>query len=233
VPGTVLAERLTSHLVRRIMLGGSGGGPLTPLADQLNHDLTHLQGQRVEGMLAQVISKLGDVPGAPGSAPAPAGWPLGEVRDPFALEVHQPVQPVDPHHDLPALPVYVPREHDGELERVVAAAAEGSSGIAVLVGGSSTGKTRACWEALGLLRDQKPGWRLWHPIDPSRPDAALRELPAIGPRAVVWLNEAQFYLDAPGGLSERVAAGLRNCCAIRPEARCWCWPRYGPPSGIC
>jgi len=71
---------------------------------------------------------------------------------------------------------------------VVRAAAEGSSGIAVLVGGSSTGKTRACWEALHLLRD----------------------LPGAGPRTVVWLDEAQCHLDPAGdaGLSERVAAGL-------------------------
>ena len=64
-----------------------------------------------------------------------------------------------------------------------------------------------------------PGpWRLWHPIDPSRPDAALRELPGIGPRTVVWLNEAQFYLDvADGGLGERVAAGLREL--LRDPAR--------------
>jgi hypothetical protein len=75
-------------------------------------------------------------------------------------------------------------------------------------------------ETLRLLRTQKPEWRLWHPIDPSRPDAALRELSAIGPRNVVWLNEAQFYLDvADGGVGERVAAGFagpprspaRNC----------------------
>ena len=39
---------------------------------------------------------------------------------------------------------------------------------------------------------------------------ALRELPTIGPRTVVWLNEAQFYLDVPDGLGERVAAGLRE-----------------------
>src|SRR5580704_6750760 len=53
-------------------------------------------------------------------------------------------------------------------------------------------------------------WRRWHPIDPTRPDAALRELPGIGPGTVVWLNEAQFYLDpAEAGLGERVAAGLR------------------------
>ena len=48
VPGTVLADRLTGHLVREIMLRGSRGGPLTPLADQLNHDLTHLQIRRVK-----------------------------------------------------------------------------------------------------------------------------------------------------------------------------------------
>jgi len=46
---------------------------------------------------------------------------------------------------------------------------------------------------------------------PSRPGAALAELPGIGPRTVVWLNEAQFYLDpAEAGLGERVAAGLRE-----------------------
>ena len=38
------------------MVCGSGGGPLAPLADQLNHDVTHLQGQRLEGMLAQVMT---------------------------------------------------------------------------------------------------------------------------------------------------------------------------------
>jgi len=81
----------------------------------------------------------------------------------------------------------------------------------VLVGGSSTGKTRACWEALRLLRDRKPGWRLWHPIDPSRPEAVLRDLSSIGPRTVVWLNEAQFYLDVTADdLGEQVAPGLRE-----------------------
>ncbi len=42
VPGTVLAEKLTDHLVREITRRGAGGGPLTPLADQLNHDMTHI-----------------------------------------------------------------------------------------------------------------------------------------------------------------------------------------------
>ena len=170
------------------------------------------------------------------------GRPLAEVRDPFALEVHRPVQPGNSQAGLPELPTYVPREHDIELGLVVQAAVEGGSQIAVLVGGSSTGKTRTCWEALQLLRGQEPEWRLWHPIDPTRPDAALRELPGIGPRTVVWLNEAQFYLDvADGDLGERVAAGLREL--LRDAARApvlvlaTLWPQYwddltaGPAGG--
>ncbi len=160
-----------------------------------------------------------------------AGRPLGEVRDPFALEVHRPVQPEDPKPGLSELPAYVPRDHDAELARVVRAAAGGRSAIAVLVGGSSTGKTRACWEALSLLRDRTEQWWLWHPIDPSRPGAALRELPGIRPQTVVWLNEAQFYLDvADGGLGERVAAGLREL--LRDPARApvlvlaTLWPQF-------
>jgi len=56
VPGGVLGETLTSHLVREIVVRGAWGGPLAPLAAQLNHDVTHLQGQRLEGMLAQLVS---------------------------------------------------------------------------------------------------------------------------------------------------------------------------------
>ena len=159
------------------------------------------------------------------------GRPLAEVTDPFAMEVHHPVQPDGPQPGLPALPTYVAREHDTELGRVVAAAARADSRIVVLVGGSSTGKTRACWEALELLREQDRPWRLWHPIDPGRPEAALRELPSVGPRTVVWLNEAQFYLDtADGGTGEQVAAGLREL--LRDPGRApvlvlaTLWPRY-------
>jgi uncharacterized protein YidB (DUF937 family) len=151
--------------------------------------------------------------GSDGRAPGgpPATRLLAEVTDPFALEVHRPVQVEDAPPGLPVLPMYVPREHDWQLAEVVRAAAEGASGIAVLVGASSTGKTRACWEALGLLRKRPERWRLWHPIDPSRPEAALRDLRSIGPRTVVWLNEAQFYLDVPvERFGEKVAAGLRE-----------------------
>ena len=157
-----------------------------------------------------------------------AGRLLSDVTDPFDLEVHRPVPAEAPQSGLPVLPAYVSRFHDRQLSEVTQAAASGKSGLAVLVGGSSTGKTRACWEALELLREQPGPWRLWHPIDPARPDAALRELPGIGPRTVVWLNEAQFYLAAVDG--EKVAAGLRSL--LRDPARApvlvlaTLWPEY-------
>ncbi|MEW2310663.1 hypothetical protein AB0918_18815 [Streptomyces sp. NPDC006864] len=135
------------------------------------------------------------------------GRPLSEVVDPFQLEVHHAIG--SPVAGLPVLPAYVTREHDDRLAEVVAQAADGASRIAVLVGGSSTGKTRACWEAFQPLYEREEPWRLWHPLDPTRPDAALAELSGIAPYTVIWLNEAQFYL-APDPLGEQVAAGLRN-----------------------
>ena len=163
----------------------------------------------------------------------PAGRPVGEFTDPFALEVHQPVEvAVRPGAaELPVLPAYVPREHDRRLAGVVSRAAGGDSLIAVLVGGSSTGKTRACWEAVHAL---PAGWRLWHPIFPDRAEAFLAELERVGPRTVVWLNETQFYLLTGDPLAgERVAAGLRDL--LRDPARGpvlvlgTIWPRYWQP----
>ena len=231
VSADVVADRLTAHLIYEISARGSAGGPLEPLANQLDHDLTHSRLDELKNMVDRLLSQAAGAPDQLGSALGPGGRPLAEVSDPFALEVHRPVQPEGVHHGLPALPAYVAREHDVELRRVVAAAAGGSSGIAALVGRSSTGKTRACWEALRLLRGQEPEWRLWHPIDPSRPDAALGELPGVGQRTVVWLNEAQLYLNvADGELGERVAAGLR--ALLRDPARApvlvlaTLWPQF-------
>ena len=218
IPGMVLADRLISYLVREIVVRGGRGGPLTPLANQLNHDVTHLHGQRVEGTLAQLAITIQDAltriesPARSGlsvATPPRVGQLITELTDPFALEVHRPIEITPPGESvrLPQLPLYVSREHDVRLAQAVTRAANGHSAICVLVGGSSTGKTRACWEAVHLL---PPGWRLWHPFDPTRPEAVLAELPRVGPRTVVWLNETQLYLDTPGDTGERVAAALRT-----------------------
>ncbi|MEU8993123.1 hypothetical protein AB0C98_43225 [Streptomyces sp. NPDC048558] len=77
-----------------------------------------------------------------------------------------------------------------------------------MIGGSSTGKTRACWEAVQLL----PGdWQLWHPLEPNHTDAALAGLSEVGPRTVLWLNEIHHYLlTSDPAVGERVAALLRE-----------------------
>ncbi|MFE5863896.1 tetratricopeptide repeat protein, partial [Streptomyces virginiae] len=134
----------------------------------------------------------------------PIGRPIGEL-DPHALEVHHAIA----NDGATGLPVYVEREHDARLRAIVAEVVEGSSRLVMLVGTSSTGKTRACWEAVQRL---PAGWRLWHPIDPERPQAALADLARVGPRTVVWLNEAQHYLLSEQH-GEAIAAGLRELLA--------------------
>jgi hypothetical protein len=134
------------------------------------------------------------------------GQPLADVTDPFHLEVHRAIG--SEVAGLPELPAYVEREHDRLLAEVVAQAAAGASRIAVLVGGSSTGKTRTCWEAPHLLHEQEEPWQLWHP-DPTQPHTVLTELANLAPHTVVWLNEAQFCLS-PTPTGEEVARALRT-----------------------
>ncbi|MFJ8150566.1 hypothetical protein ACIQ6R_36875 [Streptomyces sp. NPDC096048] len=140
------------------------------------------------------------------------GVPIAQVTDPFAFEVHRPVNVEEEKGRLPTLPLYVRRAHDQRLAQIVERAAGGVSAMAVLVAGSSTGKTRACWEALEPLR-REGRWWLWHPYDPTRPEAASEALDRVGPRTVVWLNETQEYLGGRGETGERVAAKLRRLLA--------------------
>ena len=70
VPAGVVADRLFGHLLREIVIRGSRGGPLAPLAAQLNHDVTHLQGQRIEGILGRLDQDLRDALARLDSTPA-------------------------------------------------------------------------------------------------------------------------------------------------------------------
>ncbi|MFD7555150.1 helix-turn-helix domain-containing protein [Streptomyces sp. NPDC059835] len=138
------------------------------------------------------------------------GRSIGEW-DPHDLEVH-PAGPGEAvsgpgRSGARTMPGYVRREHDRVLAALVEDAAAGRSRAVVLVGGSSTGKTRACWEAVQPLA--AAGWRLWHPSDPTRAQDALEDLPRVAPRTVVWLNEAQHYLgDRAAG--EQIAAAVHQ-----------------------
>jgi hypothetical protein len=181
----------------------------------------------VYGQVRRFVTGIRDMspssdPGPPPSMPAsltPQDPPLAEERtesglgriinnwDPLDLEVHSapPTIPGDTRSSG-KLPSYVRRPHDELLAARVAAAARGFSQMAVLVGSSSTGKTRACWEAIQPLADD--AWRLWHPFDPNRAEAVLANIDRVGPKTVLWLNDAQHYFSAGNALGERVAAAL-------------------------
>jgi hypothetical protein len=130
--------------------------------------------------------------------------PLGSPVSAFSaadLEVHS----AEPGTDV--LPEYIIRAHDRVLDELVAGAVgpSGRSGCTVLVGGSCTGKTRALYEALhrrgtgpGMTSLAEAGWRVWPEVNPLPPKRFLDELGRVGPRTIVWLNEAQRYLRDPG-----------------------------------
>lgn len=137
------------------------------------------------------------------------GQPLKQLANPYDLEIHPSIQISEDVAVLPRLTTYVVRAHDRQLRRVVSAA-KAQSDIVVLVSDSSTGKTRACWEAVCTL---PPAWYVWHPISPGRPEALWEALRVnlIRPRTVLWLNELNFYLDTPESqLGEEIAASLRD-----------------------
>jgi hypothetical protein len=58
VPAGVLATTLTRHLLRQIIVRGARGGPLFPLASQLNDDVNDLRGQRIETVLGQLTDEV-------------------------------------------------------------------------------------------------------------------------------------------------------------------------------
>ena len=84
VSAPILAKQLTSHITREIVVRGAGGGSLAPLANQLNHDMTHLHGQRVEGKLDWLANGVlealaGLKPGLTAARPAAAHYLPADV----------------------------------------------------------------------------------------------------------------------------------------------------------
>ena len=131
------------------------------------------------------------VPGAisppePAAVKKPAYGRRAGQWDPVELGVHQVI-------GGGPMPAYVRRPHD-ELLRAVLDPAVPASRLVVVRGGSSTGKTRAAYEAVaGQLAD----WQLDYPLNP----AALKERldAGIPARTVLWLGELRQYADADGG----------------------------------
>lgn len=125
-----------------------------------------------------------------------AGW------NPVDLGVHQAA-------GGGPLPVYVRRPHDDLLDTVLDPAVAGSR-LVVIRGSSSTGKTRAAYEA--VTRGGLATWRLEYPQGAAMLTALLE--PGVPPRTIVWLDELRHYTsgddggaDALGRLARLIDAG--------------------------
>lgn len=114
--------------------------------------------------------------------------------EPFDLGVHRSINPAE--QVATALPDYVGRSHDSDLRRLLRPVPT-KGVLVVLVGGSSTGKTRTAYEA---IRACLPDWTLEFPTTAI----ALSDRTA-GPHTVVWLDEAQRYFSLPHGEAAAVA----------------------------
>lgn len=103
------------------------------------------------------------------------------------------------------LPTYVEREFDFRLRTALAPNSSGRGSFVVMVGGSSTGKTRSLYEAIYAL---VPNWTLLQPADASE----LLDVKNAPPRETVfWLDELQQYLGGhPPLTSECVRALMRH-----------------------
>jgi tetratricopeptide (TPR) repeat protein len=142
VTGAVLAEKLTSHMLQEIVVRGASSGPLSPLASQLNHDVTHLQGKRIEGAIGQLADKLQET--------------LARIDDPHALRFlsgrERSAHSVDARPGLNNLPMrtdlFVGRAH--ELDRLDSALdTSGGAVVQALHGLGGIGKSTlaAHWAA--------------------------------------------------------------------------------------
>ncbi|GAA0671665.1 hypothetical protein GCM10010193_24910 [Kitasatospora atroaurantiaca] len=163
--------------------------------------------------VAAVLAERAGKPAAEAMASARELWteacdappsPVRTVRqwDPLRLGVHRAVSTDGADPGL--LNEYVVRRHDRILrDRLRSADSERGSDFALLVGSSSTGKTRAAFEA---VLDVLPDWHLVSPSGGAPELLALVADESLGPRTVVWLDHAQRFLAGEQG--EEVASAL-------------------------
>ena len=124
---------------------------------------------------------------------------------PVVLEVHPAVLHDRGGAEHPLLTPYLPRRHDTLLRQVIAPAlAGGQSVLAMLTGESSTGKTRANYEAVLALA---PDRVLLHPATADDLLSLMAD-ERITAGTVLWLNESQRFLCDSSGA--RAAAALRG-----------------------
>ncbi|MFC0533905.1 hypothetical protein [Phytohabitans kaempferiae] len=124
------------------------------------------------------------------------------AASPRELGIHSAITTLE---SVGELPEYVDRDFDFQLRNAIAANVPDRGSFVVLVGGSSTGKTRSLYEAVYNL---VPDWWLIHPTE-ARELLDLKNSPPS--KTVFWLDELQRYLGSHPPLSfECVRALMRR-----------------------
>ncbi|MEU5234561.1 SEL1-like repeat protein [Streptomyces anulatus] len=135
----------------------------------------------------------------PGYLQDPLRWALAGEWDALAAGAHR----ARPDDAGDAVPPYVPRDQDTLIRtRLTRAADEG--GLVLVVGDSTAGKTRACFEA---LRAELPEHRVVTPAGGSDLMTAVEVIDRTEARCVVWLDDLEAYLG-PDGLEPGLLAEL-------------------------
>ncbi|MEU4160801.1 helix-turn-helix domain-containing protein [Actinoplanes sp. NPDC026670] len=126
------------------------------------------------------------------ATPAVAGRPVADWN-PQVLGVHPAV--AAGRNVTSELPPFVTRGHDTQLrDALVAATRRDRHHLLVLIGGSSTGKSRSALEAVRACLPDHP---VVAPLDAGELRDTLRDWSAHQRPMVLWLNEMQRFLDSP------------------------------------
>ncbi|MFI1169247.1 helix-turn-helix domain-containing protein [Streptomyces sp. NPDC020801] len=152
--------------------------------------------------------------------------------DPIGLGVHRAAGPGtaargagDTGVWCDRLTPYLVRDHDRLLRQALAVAVGGGPAVfAVLLGESTTGKTRALYEA---VLDQAGNCPLLKPAD-AEDLRRLLTTRAISPGTVLWLNETQRYLqaDAGAGIAKHLIQLLEGTPGVVVVGAMWRTPYF-------
>ena len=166
----------------------------------LDHGPTAVRVTSPDMLETELLHSLLQLPkNAPPSCPVDGLDAADALRPGGASAITAPEGP----DTLPRLPPYVSRAHDTLLASVTRAVVAGRSRIAFLFGESSTGKTRACWEAVKQL---PPTWCLWRPTGARD---FVEHVSGVAPCTVLWLDElVRTLLDDPA-TARTVSESLR------------------------
>jgi hypothetical protein len=133
-----------------------------------------------------------------------SGLPQFAEMSPRELGVHAAMQSPDAPDELPG---YVARHFDDDLRRLIRAGTQRGCFV-LLVGGSSTGKTRSLYEAVRAIASQ------WWLVQPSDTEEIHQLLEEPTQRTVVWLDELHRFFGSSPPLTKVVVAKLKKAGLI-------------------